>query len=68
MKAEKEKALALTRAGNELHSKPYRKSAPLSSLKIRIGELLLLLFIENGQPDGWQLFEASLRKFYEAKL
>jgi len=48
------------------HNKAYPKAALLSSL-IQIGEVLLSL---NGtdRPDGWQLLEASLRKFYEVNL
>lgn len=50
---------------NKQRNRAYPKAVPLSSLKIQIGELLLLLLTENEQPDGWQQFERLLRQFYE---
>ena len=43
----------------------YRNSASASIAKLQIGELLLLLLTEDGQPDGWQRFDRLLRQFYE---
>lgn len=50
---------------NEPHRKPYLKAVPVSSLKEKIGELLLSLLAGHGQPDGWRQFDRLLRQFYE---
>ena len=66
MIAEIKKAGASTPAiRNKLQYIPYPKAVSLSSLKIQTGELLLLLFTKNGQPDGWQRFDRLLRQLYE---
>ena len=66
MKTPTKKAGAGTPATkNELYNEHYQKGKLLSTLKIQIGELLLLLLTENGQPDGWQRFDRLLRQFYE---
>jgi len=51
---------------NESHNKLYQKAAPLSSLKMRIGELLLYLqnpLTQNKQQDCWQRFDHLLRQY-----
>ena len=56
---------------NRLHQKPYLKPVLLSSLKIKLGELLFYLqtpLPQNEQQNYWRRFETSLRKFYEVSL
>ena len=71
---EKEIAVAGTTAKeNNLQSRPYQKSAPLSStnLKHEIGTLLLGLQFPVGQPlsrIGWQLFERLLRQYVDLRV
>ncbi len=66
MIAEKEKATASTAAkDNKLQYKSYRRTAPLSSLKTQIGELLFALLTGNKKPDGWQRFDRLLHRFYQ---
>ncbi|MHC4463198.1 MAG: hypothetical protein ACYS30_17465 [Planctomycetota bacterium] len=60
------KAAAGTAAGEKrLQNETYPKPAPLSSQKLLIGELLILLLTGNEQPDGWRQFERLLHQFYE---
>ena len=47
------------------HKAFYRTLPVISSLKIQIGELLLLLLAGNEQPDGWRQFERLLLQVYE---
>ena len=52
-------------ARNKLHSKPYPKAAPMSSLQSEIGILLLCLQFPIGpelSQAGWVLFERLLRR------
>ena len=64
MKTPTKKAAGLTAAmKNKLPVESYPKTIPLS-IKIQIGQFLLLLLTENGQPDAWQRFERLLRQLY----
>ena len=68
MKVQIKKAVCIagkTAKENEQHNRAYPKAVPLSSLKLQIGQLLLLLLTGNEQPDGWRQFERLLRQFYE---
>jgi hypothetical protein len=55
-----------TAKNNKLHNEAYHKAVPLSSLKI--GEILLLLVTGHGKPDGWELFDQLLHRFYDGSL
>ena len=66
MKTPIKKAAAPTAAiQNKQRNQAYPKAVPLSSLKIKIGELLLLLLGGHTEPDGWRQFEQLLRQFYD---
>ena len=68
MKTPTKKAVCIageTAIPNKQRVKAYPKAIPLSSLRFQIGQLLLLLLTENGQPDGWQRFDRFLRQLYE---
>lgn len=68
MIAEKEKAVALTTAmNNELQHETYRKTAPLSSQKEQIGQLLFDLQLQS-EPKLWGLFESELRRFIDLRF
>ena len=54
-----------TATKNKQQSRAYPKAVPLSSIKIKIGELLLLLVAGHGEPDGWRQFDRLLRQCYE---
>ena len=69
MKKPKKEAAASTAATKyQLRQRSYLNPAKLSSLKLQIGEILLLLITNNGEPDAWQQFETNLREFYEVKI
>jgi len=69
MRAETKKAvlrLTGTAAKNELHRKPYLKTAPPSSLKIKIGQLLFRL--NENDKSNWQRLETMLRNYIDLKF
>jgi hypothetical protein len=51
---------------NELHCGPYPKPAPLSSLKLFMGELLL--FGNKRRKVFWPFFDAALRQYVDLRL
>jgi hypothetical protein len=46
---------------SKLRIEPYQQSAPLSSLKLQIGELLL--FGNKQRREFWSVFEVLLRQY-----
>ena len=50
---------------HKLRYEAYRKPAPLSSLKVQIGELLL--FGDKQRRELWSLFEVLLVQYLEDK-
>ena len=66
MKTPMKKADAGTSATkNKLRNRIYSKDIPLSSLRLQIGDLLLLLFTGHRPPDEWKRFERLLHQFYD---
>lgn len=59
-------ALQQTAVKNELHSEAYLKAAPLSSLKIKIGQLLFRL--NENDKSNCQRLETMLRNYIDLKL
>ncbi|MCP4611792.1 MAG: hypothetical protein GY845_24075 [Planctomycetes bacterium] len=51
---------------NKLQKRAYPKPAPLSSLKMLIGELLI--FGNEQRKETWWLFDSKLRQFYDLKI
>jgi hypothetical protein len=67
MIAETKKAVASTTAiRNELHKESYLKTAPLSSLKIKIGQSLFRL--NENEKSNCQELETMLRNYIDLKL
>lgn len=54
----------------ESHCKAYRKDAPLSSLKMQIGELLLCLqaLSENERQEQWPVFESEFKQYADLRF
>jgi hypothetical protein len=60
-KIKKAAVLQTTAIRNKLHCKPSQKAAELSSLKLKIGHLLLF------SKSDWQKFDLSLRQYIDLK-